>query len=91
MEWKSKLKLDLSLMMIRLNGRKNVVSGIKSQSARLKALGRYLRTRRGSSVTVNPHLVQQNVSVQFEHGTLDIDVIKNLNTDDEMVGRFDLR
>ena len=90
MKFKSKLKLDLSLVMIGLNGRKNVLNSITRQASRFKDLGNLLRTRRGNSTRINPHLNREEVSLDFENGTLDVELIKNLNTDEETINGFDV-
>lgn len=86
------LQLTLSTEMMNLRARKNVVGAVnRTITERIKAFGRRLGIRRGNRTDVNAHLFREQVSLQYENGILDLDLMVNRRTGDEAVGGFDLR
>lgn len=86
------LQLALSTEMLNLRTRKNVVGAVnKTITQRIKAFGRRLGIHRGNRTDVNAHLFREQVSLQYENGTLDLDLMVNRRTGDEAVGSFGLR
>ena len=75
--------------MLNLRARQNVVGAVSDLvSNRIKAFGRRLGIRRGNSTSVNPHVERETIALDYENGTLNLNLMRNRQTGDESVSGF---
>lgn len=86
-----RIKLELTVKLLNSGMRQNLLSFIQELMLGFKEAGNFLGLSLKDNAMLNPSHLKQTYAIQFEHCTLDVDLVSNAATQNQYVQGFQLR
>ena len=91
MQTRKKIKLALTVGLLNHTSPVNALRKVKELMSSFKEVGAFLGQTVTDIVELNPSHTKARIALQYEHCTLDLDLVSNSATATQVVQGFDLR
>lgn len=82
------IKLGLTVGLMNLQSKKNILRTVRDLMLRFKEVGKFLGLAMINKVNVDRQHIKRIYSIRFEHCTLSLELISNRLTNNHVINRF---